>query len=78
MIHTTMGVYNSDDFVTNGVADEHLESHIEYNKKWRFGRALFVDGKCVHQGYLSKERCDEWENKLKAFPVHDKCTAPYK
>ncbi|MEA8858828.1 hypothetical protein [Citrobacter freundii] len=78
-IHLTVGVYNNDDHVRNGVDEEHLQSHIKYNKDFRPGRALFVDGKCVHHGYLEKERCDAWEKKISdEFTVPDRCTAPYR
>lgn len=78
-IHLTVGVYNNDDHVRNGVDEAHLHSHIQYNINNRPGRALFVDGKCVHQGYLDKERCDAWERKINdEFTVPDRCTAPYR
>lgn len=80
MIHTTIGVYANGDFKINGVKPEHLDSHIEYNKTMRFGRALFVDGICHNQGYLSPEECKEWEAKIQADPkrfTRNKCTAPY-
>lgn len=78
MIHTTVGVYNNDSFKVNGVSSEFLQDHIDYNIKYRFGRALFVDGKCVHEGYLSKDRCKEWENKLKSkYYLQTTDTAPY-
>ncbi len=64
-IHTTIGVYANSDYKINGVESKHLASHIEYNKILRWGRALFVDGKCIHQGYLTKEECDAWEVKIK-------------
>ena len=78
MIHTTIGVYNNDSFKVNGVDPIHLKEHIEYNKGWRPGRALFVDGKCVNRGYLSKERANAWEQRIKDENLKaDKCTAPY-
>lgn len=43
-------VYNSGDFRIES-ADVHLES-----LEWRPGCALFRDGKCVQEGYLSAER----------------------
>lgn len=64
MNHVTVGVYNSNDYKVNIVKPDHLENHIEYNKFWRFGRALFVDGNCVYEGYLSKEQIDSWTEKI--------------
>lgn len=82
-IHTTIGVYpnsevgNMSSVKVNGVLEEHLSGHIDYNKKWRFGRALFVDGVCVYQGCVCPEKIKEWENTLQSFPPLTKCTAPY-
>jgi hypothetical protein len=84
VIHTTVGVYPNWRFLgehgykTNGVLPEHLESHIEYNKTFRWGRALFVDGKCVYPGSLGPIDIAEWESKLES-PGYTltKCTAPY-
>jgi len=55
MYHTTVGVYSNMEYKINGVDPDHLEGHIEYNKGWRFGRALLVDGKVVYTGYFSEE-----------------------
>lgn len=65
MNHVTIGLYANESYVINVVHPAHLDYHIEYNKVMRFGRALFVDGKCVHQGYLSAYKVAEWENKIK-------------
>lgn len=78
-IHHSMGVYNNGDRVHNGVDPDHLDSHIEYNKVMRFGRALFVDGVCLNEGYLSKERCDAIVAELAANPVvMTRVTVPYR
>lgn len=76
--HFTVGVYANGEYKTNVVKDEHLEDHIEYNKTFRFGRALFVDGECVHKGYLSDERVVEWTEKIsKMNPDLSHSTEPY-
>lgn len=70
IIHTTVGVYpnwkalGSVGYKVNGVLDEHLHGHIDYNRKFRPGRALFVDGVCMNQGGLSKADVTFWEVKL--------------
>jgi len=69
MNHVTIGVYANESYVINVVLPAHLDYHIEYNKVMRFGRALFVDGKCVHQGYLPAYKVAEWENKIKTMKV---------
>lgn len=75
-IHTTVGAYKNGGYKVNGVPDLFLEDHIEYNKTWRFGRALFVDGKCVYRGYLTKEECDKVEEDIKDIK-REEDTAPY-
>lgn len=63
-MHVTVGVYNNNEYKYNIVFDRDLENHIEYNKTFRFGRALFVDGKCVNRGYLSDEQIEEWTRRI--------------
>ncbi len=75
--HHTRGVYNSGDFVDNGVDPAHLQNHIKYNTTMRFGRALFVDGVCVWRGYLSEARCKAMEAQLQGVRAK-RCTAPYR
>jgi hypothetical protein len=78
MIHTTIGLYADGSFKMNGVKPEHLEYHIEYNKTNRFGRALFVDGKCVYGGLMPEDNTRRFEEWLKTENLKaDKCTAPY-
>jgi hypothetical protein len=67
--HHTVGVYNNDEYKENCVPSGELEQHVQYNIDMRPGRALFVDGKCVHRGYLSEERCKAWEEKLVGWPM---------
>lgn len=74
-IHTTIGIYPNGDFKTNGVADKHLQDHIEYNKKFRFGRALIVDNEVVYKGYVNEETIKEVLQKVTW--KHETCTAPY-
>ena len=55
MIHTTIGVYANGDMKFNGVPEQNLEAHIEYNLIARPGRGFFVDGECKNQGYLTDD-----------------------
>ena len=78
-IHTTIGVYPTGDMKLNGVKEENLEMHIEYNIQNRWGRALFVDGKCVHKGGLDALQIHFHEMLFKSdckYTLH-KDTAPY-
>ena len=77
-MHVTVGVYMNGVYKVNIVRDEDLEDHIQYNKTFRFGRGLFVDGKCVNQGYLSGEQVRNWEKRISEMEfdlTHD--TRPY-
>lgn len=67
--HVTIGVYSNDTSTVNVVRPEHLEGHIEYNKVMRFGRALFVDGRCEYSGYLSDEKISEWTDKISKMNI---------
>jgi hypothetical protein len=69
--HITIGVYSNDSYKRNIVRPEDLERHIEYNKVMRFGRALFVDGKCVYSGYLNEEKIKEWTEKTSQMKMYN-------
>ena len=76
-IHTTVGVYIGDmSFKVNGVRDIDLKQHIAYNKQYRPGRALIVDGKVEHTGYFNDEDIPMLEEKFKNCE-RSICTAPY-
>lgn len=77
-IHTSIGVYLNGSIKTNGVSSKDLEDHINYNKNFRFGRALIIDGKIEHLGYFKKEDLLKLisEKNLKEISIKQ-CTAPY-
>lgn len=70
MNHVTIGVYANNSHKINIVKPEHLEGHIDYNKTMRFGRGLFVDGKCVHKGYLDDKQVQDWETKIEQMNIN--------
>ena len=75
-IYHTRGVYASLHHKDNGVKGVHLADHIKYNVVMRFGRALFIEGICFNQGYLSKEECETQAKKLVGVKA-SKDTQPY-
>lgn len=78
-MHVTVGVYKNNNYKYNIVRDEDLENHIEYNKIFRFGRGLFLDGKYIHKGYLSDEQVKNWEDKISSMEFNmNTDTRPYK
>lgn len=78
-IHTTIGLYPNGEKKYNGVAHEDLATHIEYNKAWRWGRALIVDGELVYKGNVDQELIDQCISDFKAKPItFNKPTIPYR
>ena len=69
VFHHGVGVYKNGDFVQNCIPDFELEQHVQYNTTMRFGRGLFIGGKCVHKGYLSDEEATHWEEKIADWPM---------
>jgi hypothetical protein len=61
----TIGIYAVGYHKYNWVHPDHLHTHIEYNKKFRPGRALVVDGVVCNEGYLGAEAVTAW---LEAHP----------
>lgn len=78
-VHTTIGVYKDGSMKLNGVFDYNLQDHINYNVRHRPGRALFVDRKCVHKGYLSDYEILKFEDMFDKDPKYTLLTdtAPY-
>lgn len=75
-LHKTYGVYFNRSWKRNAVHPNDLAGHIEYNKFWRFGRALIVDGVVVHTGYFKQEEIEEWVRET--LPEIDKNWVPTK
>jgi len=55
MNHISVGVYASGNHVVNIFRNKHIADHIDYNVHMRPGRALFINGECLNQGYLKDE-----------------------
>ena len=66
-MHLTLGVYANGEYKFNVVRDEDLEHHIEYNKTFRFGRILYVDGKRVYDGCIKPEYLGKHDQIAKEF-----------
>ena len=63
----TLGVYGNKQIVFNVVRPEDLASHIEYNKAFRFGRLLYVDGKRVYGGCIKEEYLGQYDKVAEEF-----------
>lgn len=78
IIHTTIGLYADGSFKVNGVLPNDLKAHVEYNRKFRLGRALFVDGTCINKGCLSDDQLKDFEERIKRENLKaDKYISPY-
>lgn len=73
MNHVTIGVYSNGEYKINIVKPKHLKDHIEYNKDFRPGRMLFVDGRYVCGGQFKTEYQEklikEWEEKISNMKI---------
>lgn len=65
--HLVLNIYASGDYKYNVVKDSHLEENIEFNKTWRFGRIIYVDGKRVYNGCIKEEALDKYDEIAKDF-----------
>jgi hypothetical protein len=74
--HLTVGVYPNGEYKTNGVSPENLAAHVEYNKGYRPGRGLMVDGKFVHNGCVDEEMRRAFVMKFAGITA-DRDTQPY-
>jgi hypothetical protein len=75
-VYTTIGLYPNGDFKVNGVLDKHLQDHIEYNKKYRPGRVLIVNGKIEYKGWVTTEMLETKLKELSNIKM-DKPNYPY-
>lgn len=67
-IHTTVGVYPDGSYKVNGVLEDHLGLHIQYNTRYRGGRALFLNGIAIYRGSLDIDTLNNFEQRIKDNP----------
>ena len=65
--HLTLGVYASGHYVSHIVREKDLEAHIQYNKTYRPGLLLYVDGQRVYNGVIKEEALYEYDKVAEAF-----------
>ena len=53
MKHYCLRVYPNGDWLREDRTPAELPEWLKHNEHWRFGCALFVDGKCRFAGYLT-------------------------
>lgn len=71
-------IYNNGDYVVNNVRPEHLNDHIEYNTKFRFGCALVVSSEIKNSGYLDDKRINEIVSKIDLSGYSKYSEIPYR
>lgn len=67
MNHLVLNIYASGNYKYNVVRDCDLKDNIEFNKTWRFGRIIYVDGKRVYDGCIVKEALSKYDDIAKEF-----------
>lgn len=60
--HLSLRIYPNKDYVVNVVSDMNLGSHIEYNKFYRPGCILYIDGVRKTDGCLKKAYLKEYDD----------------
>ncbi len=65
--HLTLGIYPNYSYKYNVVRDEDLENHIIYNRTFRPGRLLYIDGKRIYNGLIKQEFLAEYDEIAKEF-----------
>jgi len=80
-IFSSVGIYPNGSYKVNGVSKVNITDHIEYNKTYRPGRALFIEGICHNKGSLTEAEVIEWSDRImedKETFWRDVDTQPYK
>lgn len=65
--HLVLNIYASGNYKYNVVKDSDLEDNIEFNKQWRGGRLIYVDGKRVYGGCIIEDALGEYDEIAKDF-----------
>ena len=65
--HITIRVYPNKHYVINVVSDEHLKDHLTYNRDFRFGCLVYLDGKRVQNGCRKPEYLQEFDDFVKTI-----------
>lgn len=81
--HLSLRLYPNKDYVINVVSDANLASHVEYNKTYRFGCILYIDGVRKTNGCLKEDCLKEYDeyasNLLKTLDIDlTKETTPFR
>lgn len=68
--NTVIGVYGNGVYDVNVVSNDDLDKCIEWMKStYKIRKGIFVNGKCVHQGYLGGEVVRKWERRISMMNI---------
>ena len=67
MKHLVLNLYSNGEYVFESVSNNELRDYIEHNKKWRFGRLIYVDGKRVYNGCIDSDNVYKYDLIAKDF-----------
>lgn len=65
--HLTLNIYPNKSFVYNIVKPEDLSNNLEYNKFFRPGRIIYVDGRRVYNGCIKEDCLDKYDEIAEKF-----------
>lgn len=67
MKHLVLNIYANGEYVFEYVLNCDLKAYIEYNKVWRFGRLIYVDGQRVYNGCIKEEYLKKYDDIARHF-----------
>lgn len=67
MKHLVLNIYANGEYLFEYVNNSDLKEYIDYNKVWRFGRLIYVDGKRVYNGSIKSDSLDKYDKIAKKF-----------
>ncbi len=77
-MHKSLRIYNNGDMVRQLINPEDIKNHIEYNRVYRPGCMLIIDGAVTQSGYISKEREAEYIQKFDTLEFPKEAILPYR
>ncbi len=63
-MNTCIRIYPNGEYRLTTWDDKETEEWVAYNLVYRFGNALFVNGKCRGKGYFSEAECESLEEAI--------------
>lgn len=61
MNHLILNIYGNKSYQVNVVRPEDLEKNIQYNKTFRPGRIMYLDGQRIYNGCIKETYLEEYD-----------------